>query len=122
MESPIYPETERSKPLIQYVHNLKKCLQLPVELTLSGHGEVINNLPELINETLQKIDKRAIKVKSILVNGSKSGFELVRELYPGRYEDAMILLASDTIGLLDLLLDRGEIVTEERDGVIYYFA
>ncbi|MDQ0217702.1 MBL fold metallo-hydrolase [Peribacillus cavernae] len=120
LEAPIFPETERSNPLIQYVNNLKKCLSFPVDITLSGHGEAIQNLPELINETLQKIDKRAGRVKSKLVNRKKSGFDLVKELYPDRFEDAMILLASDTIGLLDLLFERGEIISEKRDGVIYY--
>lgn len=52
----------------------------------------------------------------------KSGYELVQELYPDRYEGSMILLASRTIGLLDLLLDRGEIFLEEINGVIYYTA
>jgi hypothetical protein len=43
---------------------------------------------------------------------------LVKELYPDRYEAAKILLASDTIGLLDLLVERGEIFPEVEDGVI----
>jgi glyoxylase-like metal-dependent hydrolase (beta-lactamase superfamily II) len=122
LESPIYPETERSKPLIQYVHNLKKCLRFPVDITLSGHGEMIDNLPELINETLHKIDRRALNVKSKLIDGNMSGYDLVKVLYLDRYKGALILLASDTIGLLDLLLERGEILSEERDGVVYYTA
>lgn len=69
--APIHPEIERSKPLIQYVDNLKKCMLYPVSVARSGHGEAIDNLPELINETLQKIDKRANRVKTKLENGRK---------------------------------------------------
>ncbi|RFU65268.1 MBL fold metallo-hydrolase [Peribacillus glennii] len=122
LEAPIHPETERSKPLNQYVHNLKKCLEYPVAIALSGHGEPIEKPHELISETLKKIDKRALRVKGKLEKGRMSGYELVRELYPGRYEGALILLASDTIGLLDYLLERGDIFSEQEDGVIYYFA
>ncbi|WP_174734771.1 MBL fold metallo-hydrolase [Mesobacillus harenae] len=122
LEPPIYPETERSKPLIQYVNNLHKLLRLPVKLTLSGHGERIDDLPELINETFEKIDKRALRIKKLLVNQQKNGLEIVKELYPNKYEDAVVLLASDTVGLLDLLLDRKEIAALEIDGVIYYSA
>ncbi|RFU65259.1 MBL fold metallo-hydrolase [Peribacillus glennii] len=122
LESPIFPETERSKPLIQYINNLKKCLDIPVRAALSGHGDIIDNLPALINETLQKIDKRADRVKSKLLNGRKTGYELVREIYPDRFEKAIIVLASDMIGLLDLLLERGEIFSENESGVLYYHA
>ncbi|WP_180953687.1 MBL fold metallo-hydrolase [Bacillus sp. T33-2] len=120
LEPPIEPETERSRPLIQYVDNLKKLVEYPIQITLSGHGEPIDNSRELINETLEKIDKRAARVRSMLLDGKKNGYQLVKKLYPGRFEGAMTLLASDTIGLLDLLEDRGEIVAQNEDGVIYY--
>ncbi|WP_180954490.1 MBL fold metallo-hydrolase [Bacillus sp. V5-8f] len=122
LEAPIHPETERSKPLNQYVDNLKKCLEYPITITLSGHGEPIVNTHEFIKETLKKIEKRAQRVKGKLENARKTGYELLQELYPGRYEDALILLASDTIGLLDYLLERGDIFSEKEDGVFYYFA
>jgi glyoxylase-like metal-dependent hydrolase (beta-lactamase superfamily II) len=120
LEPPIYPETERSKPLIQYVDNLKKLLNYPVKYTLSGHGEPIENLPEHIHTTLEKIDKRAAKVKRKLLNGQKTGFELIQELYPRKFEQSVALFASDTIGLLDLLVHRGEIHAEKRDEIIFH--
>lgn len=120
LEAPIYPEVVRAKPLIQYVNNLRKCLQLPISLTLSGHGDAIDNTHDFIHEMLEKIDKRAERVKSKLQDGQKSGYEIIQEIYPDKYEKATNVLASDTVGLLDLLLEREEIITEIENGIIYY--
>lgn len=120
LEPPIFPESKRSKPLLQYKNNIEKFRYFPVKLTLSSHGEPIEQLPELINDTLKKIDERALKIKSKLVNTRMSGYELVKELYPTRFEKGFSLFASDTIGFLDLLIERNEISVEEIDGVYYY--
>ena len=120
LEPPIYPDTERSKPLIQYVDNLYKLLKLPVRVALSGHGELIDDLPGLIYRILEKIDKRTERVKKVLRYGPKNGFELVQTLYPDRYEKQLKAYVSDTICLLDLLLKRQQIASFKKDGVIYY--
>lgn len=120
LEAPILPETERAKPYLQYISNLKKCLNYPIEYTISSHGEPIDDLPGFIQYTLQKIDKRARKVKQRLITGTKSGYDLLKELYPGRHDAGIGVLVSDTVGLLDLLIERGEVKAEKENGVIYY--
>lgn len=120
LEPPVTPGTKRAKPLIQYIDNLKKCLNMQISITLSGHGEPIENVHEHIKETLAKIDKRALRVKNLLFDGRKNGYELVKTLYPGRDDRSLNVLASDTVGLLDLLLYRSEITCEEENGVLYY--
>lgn len=123
LEAPIFPETERSKPLIQYIDNLRKCLSFPISLTLSSHGEPIENVQVHIQETLRKIDLRAQRVKGFLSDGKKkSGYQLIQLLYPNRYEKETLILLSDTVSQLDLLIERSEIVQEEKDGILYYSA
>lgn len=122
LEAPQHSGEERSKPLIQYIESLKKLLKLSVDVTLSGHGEPIRQLPLKIHETLNKIDKRAARVKGKLQRNKKTGYELIYELYGKKAETAMGVFISDAIGLLDLLLDRNEITAENQDGILYYRA
>jgi glyoxylase-like metal-dependent hydrolase (beta-lactamase superfamily II) len=120
LDPPIYPEMTRSKPLIQYIENLKKCLTFPISVTFSGHGEPIDDVVGLIEKTLNNIDKRAQKVKNVLLDSKKSAYQIVRILYPDRYEHGITVLLSDAVSLLDLLIERNEISQVEEDGVIYY--
>lgn len=120
LEAPMYPETVRSKPLIQYIDNLKKCLNLPISLTLSSHGVPLEDVQAHIQEVLRKIDKRAERVKSFLNEGKKNSYQLIQLLYPSRYEKETPILLTDTVSLLDLLVERNEIIQEEIKGVLYY--
>ncbi|RTR33949.1 MBL fold metallo-hydrolase [Robertmurraya yapensis] len=120
LEAPIAPESIRSKPLIQYIESLEKCLTFPVSLALSGHGEAMEDVQQHIHETLRKIDKRAQRVKNFLRDGKKTSFQLTQGLYPDKYENALWLLLTDTVSLLDLLVARNEIQLEVENGVVYY--
>jgi glyoxylase-like metal-dependent hydrolase (beta-lactamase superfamily II) len=120
LDPPIFPETIRSKPLIQYMNNLRKCLAFPVSLTFSGHGEPIEDVRGLIQKTLENIEKRAQKVKNLLYGCRKNAYQLIQVLYPDRYEREVSVLLSDMVSLLDLLADRNEICQEEENGVLYY--
>lgn len=120
LDPPIYPETTRAKPLLQYIDNLKKCLTFPISVTLSGHGEPIDDVKGLIDKTLKNIDKRTQKVKNLLYDGRKTAFQIIQILYPDRYDTATNVLLSDIVSLIDVLLERKEIVQIEDEGVLYY--
>lgn len=120
LEAPIYPETVRAKPLIQYMDNLKKCLNLPITLTLSSHGQPIEDVGAHIQEIFRKIDRRLQRVKQFLYDGKKNSYQLIQLLYPSRYEKETPILLTDTISMLDLLVERNEINQEKMEGVYYY--
>lgn len=120
LEAPISPERNRAKPLLQYIDNLNKCLDFPISLTLSSHGEPIEDVQIHIQEILRKIDKRSQRVKQFLHDGKKNSYHLIQLLYPKRYKKETPILLTDTISLLDLLVDRSEINQERIEGVYYY--
>ncbi len=120
IEPPQTPGEARVKPLIQYMENLRKCAALPVTLTVSGHGHAVEDLPFLVGQRLLKTEERAGKIKEILAAGAETAFEVVQALFPDKYEKEIGLTVSEVVGHLDLLLVRGEIREEKKDGILRY--
>lgn len=115
-----FSNEQRPKQLIQYIHSLKKCAKLNVSQAYSGHGPVINHLPQVIDEQLRRIENRANRTKKVLGNKQLTGFEIIQAMYPKRYEQAVGLFVSETINLLDLLQQRKEVIKKSRNGRLYY--
>lgn len=120
LEPPQRPGAPRVKPLLQYMENLRKCAELPVTLTLSGHGQAVKDLPALVEQRLEKIEERAGRIKEILAEGAETAFEVVQALFPDKYEKEIGLTVSEVVGHLDLLLARGEIREEKKNGILIY--
>jgi len=120
IEPPLEPGAERAKPLLQYMDNLRKCASMPINLTLSGHGDAVADVPALVHFRLQKMDERAEKIKAILAGGASTGFEVVQALFPDKYKQELGLTVSEVAGHLDLLLERGEIAAEKKGEVVTY--
>ncbi|KGR74777.1 Zn-dependent hydrolase [Ureibacillus sinduriensis BLB-1 = JCM 15800] len=113
---------ERAKPLLQYLNNLEKCRELPAKITYSGHGPVIDNLNEAIDGHIRNIENRAGRVINTLkkANGSATGFEIIQDMYRGRYERAVITFVFEIVSVLDLLLERKVVTAEKQNGVNIY--
>lgn len=121
IEPPYSRNQERVKPLSQYVENLKKCADIPTSVVLTGHGSQVTNLPELVGKRLSGIDYRAARIKEIIKETGKSGFDIVKELFPTKtVKEQLILVVYETAGHLDLLLEREEIEEITKNGVRNY--
>ncbi|MDQ0339672.1 glyoxylase-like metal-dependent hydrolase (beta-lactamase superfamily II) [Caldalkalibacillus uzonensis] len=120
IEPPADPDQPRVKPLMQYHENLIKCAHMPIDIVLSGHGEPVENVPQLVSERLNHAQKRAQDIKEIIQDGPKSGFEIVQALFPTKYQSEPMLTVSETAGHLDLLVERGDILEEEDNGILTY--
>jgi len=113
---------ERAKPLIQYLTNLEKCRKLPAKLTFSGHGPIIEDLNAAIDGHISNIENRVNRVINTLkkANGVATGFEIIQDMYRGRYENALITFVFEIVSVLDLLQERNIIVAEKQNGVFKY--
>jgi glyoxylase-like metal-dependent hydrolase (beta-lactamase superfamily II) len=120
LEPPIIHGEARPKPLLQYIETLNRLLELPISKVYTGHGNEVENVKELIESTLHRQRVRAAKVKGMLLNGSKSAYELCKQLFPQAYKKELGLAMSETIGQLDYLLDRNEIICHIKDGQFLY--
>lgn len=112
--------TERAKPILQYMESLNRCLTLNITKTFSGHGPVIHNLTEVIQEQLRRIENRAKRVKRVLENNRLTGFEIIQAMYPKRYKQSLGLFVSETLSMLDLLVERDEVAADKRNGILSY--
>jgi glyoxylase-like metal-dependent hydrolase (beta-lactamase superfamily II) len=121
IEPPLNPELGRPRSLLQYNESLKRILTLPVDIIYTGHGNEVYNAHELIEGRLERQHERAMKVLAMMDKGTRTIFELTRELFPAVYEKELGLTLSETIGQTDYLFEEG-LVHETRDegGVLHY--
>ncbi len=54
LEPPYEGQTERARPLLQYNQTLKRLSEMNISRILSGHGEDVLNVKQLIETRLQK--------------------------------------------------------------------
>ncbi len=120
LEGPYGEGNRREKPLIQYRESLKQMQQLDVLKVLPGHGPIITNVNELIDERLQAIEKRSMLVKKLLKNEPQSAYELSKELYPRQKVGQLLLIMSQVIGWIDVLLESHDIIEYKDHGIYYY--
>ena len=62
-----------------------------------------------------------VKIAGILAqNGPKSAFEIAQEMWGNVAVTQAYLTLSEVLGHIDLLLERGEVVEIEEDGVVRF--
>jgi len=49
-----------------------------------------------------------------------TGFEIIREMYKGRYERAVITFVFEILSVLDLLQERNIVIADKKNGVYQY--
>lgn len=120
LEGPYKDEQKRTEPLVQYRDSLEQLKQLEVCKIYPGHGPIIENVNELIDERLQAFQKRSNLVKKLLQHKRLTAYDLCKKLYPHQRKGQLLLTMSQTIGCIDLLIDAGEVIEYENEDVLYY--
>jgi glyoxylase-like metal-dependent hydrolase (beta-lactamase superfamily II) len=72
--------SDEVNPLKDYLASLDKVRGLDVEHTLPGHGEVIEDLPERLQELKDHHQERGDEVLSILSGGVQDGFKVASQM------------------------------------------
>jgi glyoxylase-like metal-dependent hydrolase (beta-lactamase superfamily II) len=111
---------ERPQALVTYLDSLRKTRELPAEIVLSGHGDPITDHVSLIDERFEFHRKRADKVHALIVERSRTGYELAQALFGDIAVTQAYLTLSEVLGHVDLLLNDGRVHEVERDGVAYF--
>ncbi|RAK22267.1 glyoxylase-like metal-dependent hydrolase (beta-lactamase superfamily II) [Anoxybacillus vitaminiphilus] len=110
LEPPFNGETERPKPLLQYNRSLRKLFDYHISRIVTGHGDDVTEVKELVEKRLNKQRERAYQVLDMLKARPLSAFDVCKQLFPAVYEREFILTMSETIGQLDYLEDIGKVV------------
>ena len=109
-------------PLLTYMDSMRATRELPAELVLTGHGEVITDHRALIDERLRMHERRAHKLLRLLDGGPLSAYELALEMWGNVAVTQAFLTISEVLGHMDLLIRDGLAAEDERDGVVRFQA
>jgi glyoxylase-like metal-dependent hydrolase (beta-lactamase superfamily II) len=114
---PERPDQERPKSLVRFMRSLERVEALPCELVFPAHGDVIRDHRRLIAGYRLHHERRKLQMLRHLIATPCSAWELAARLFPKAYQSQVYLVMSEVIGHLDLLLEEGSAVVEERDGI-----
>jgi len=115
------PGAERPHALRDYIASMRLTRQLPVELSLGGHGPPVRDHVALIDERLRMHARRARKLRRLLSPAPLTAYELASRMWGNVAVTQAFLTISEVLGHLDLLTADGE-VHEYLDGPVTRFA
>lgn len=109
----------RSLSLIQYEQSLQRLRELSLQVIYAGHGEVINNPLEVIEQKQSRIRQKGEKIYSF-VKGRRTAAHIAQEIYRSKYDSLFPLVMSEVIGHLDRLVYLDKLSVTFDNGVYYY--
>jgi glyoxylase-like metal-dependent hydrolase (beta-lactamase superfamily II) len=122
---PLDGRTDGTRPhaLKTYLHSLRQTREMDLEIVLSGHGDPVEDPRALIDDRIAGHERRVGKIAGILADdGPKSAFEIAQQMWGNVAVTQAFLTLSEVLGHIDLLLERGEAVEVEQDGVVRFAA
>ncbi|WP_332691527.1 MBL fold metallo-hydrolase [Halalkalibacter lacteus] len=120
LEAPMKGE-ERPKTLLQYRHSLQVVKELNIKKLYPGHGEIIYEVNELINQRLQGHLERARAIKTIITGDRMSANDISYELFMKKHTIQPDLTFSETFGHIDMLVERGEIQMKKEGNYFLFY-
>lgn len=108
---------ERPRPLLDYIGSLRETREMPVAVTLAGHGDPVADHVGLIDERMRMTERRAAKILRLLEGAGRplTAHELAVEMWGNVAVSQAFLTLSEVLGHLDVLASQSA-VAEEDDG------
>jgi glyoxylase-like metal-dependent hydrolase (beta-lactamase superfamily II) len=116
------PDQPRPQALVQYIDSMRNTRELPARLVLSGHGDPILDHAELIDDRLRMHRRRAARIHQLLDARPLTAYEIAVQMWGNVAVTQAYLTLSEVLGHLDLLVEAGQAVEHERDGVAVFKA
>ncbi len=121
VEPPPPGASQRRKPLIEYWRSLCQVYDMDIALVLTGHGDAVSDPRGLINQRFQFYERRLNRLRSQLAQGPRTVWQLVQALFRHLDDVDVFLAASEVIGHLDVMEDKGEVrVHTDASGIWHY--
>jgi glyoxylase-like metal-dependent hydrolase (beta-lactamase superfamily II) len=116
------PAGGRPRALIMYMASLRLTRELPIETVLPGHGEPFGDHAQLIDERFAMHERRARRFAALIAERPRTGHDIAQAVWGNVAVTQAFLTLSEVLGHVDLLIERGEVVEEESDGVVRFAA
>ncbi len=104
------------------MRSLEATRELDIDLVLPGHGRPITDHVSLIDERFRMHRRRAERILRLISEEPRSAHEIAQELWGNVAVTQAYLTLSEVLGHVDLLLEDGRAVEQERDGVVRFAA
>lgn len=112
----------RPRSLLIYLESLRATREMDVEVVLPGHGKPVTGHRELIDQRFALHERRARKIASMVAEAPLTAYEIAQTMWGNVAVTQAYLTLSEVLGHTDILLERGEIVEQEDDGVVHFAA
>ncbi len=104
------------KPLMQYIESIKKVKSFSIQYVFAGHEAVFQNLDEVIEKSLSKMEYKLQKLVKKIREGHHSARAIGEAIYGPRFAKHFIFIISEIIGLTLLAQERGIVERHWQDG------
>ena len=119
---PLDGSTGRPQALVTYIESMRKTREMPAEIVLSGHGEPIVDHAALIDDRIEKHERRKEKIYGLIAERPRSGYEIAQAIWGNVAVTQAFLTLSEVIGHADLLVNEGRVREVEDGEVVRYEA
>jgi glyoxylase-like metal-dependent hydrolase (beta-lactamase superfamily II) len=107
-------------PIKDNFTSLEKLKAYPAKLALPGHGELIYNLKERIDELINSHNYRLQQILNFVGSEEKTAWQVCQEIYGSLSTTKFFAPLMVTIARLIYLEKSGEVHSELRNGKLYY--
>jgi len=115
-------EDERPRALVTYMDSLRKTREMDLDVVLAGHGDPVTEHRALIDERFRLHERRARKIGRLVAERPSTAYELAQKMWGNVAVTQAYLTISEVLGHIDLLLDSGDIVERDEDGIVRFAA
>lgn len=120
-EPPPPGQTRRGKPLLEYWRSLQRVHDLEITVVLPGHGSLVRNHRQLIQERFRFYEQRLDHLRRILWIRPHTIWELARALFRDLDQVDTFLAVSEVLGHLEVLEERGEVEVENSAAGVWRY-
>lgn len=114
-------ESQRRRPLVDYWASLCRIYDMEIALVIPGHGDAVADVRSLINSRFRFYERRLARLQEELRRGPQSVWQLAQAIFRRLDLTDTYLAASEVLGHLDVLVDKGLAArTTGDDGIWRY--
>lgn len=110
----------RAKSLVEYQASLRESRERNLGVCLPGHGDIFDDHVGVIDRLLDKHERRSKMVLKHVREGHTTPYSISKLLFPSLPAPHMHLGLSVSVGHLEVLEDRGELISSHIDGILHF--
>jgi glyoxylase-like metal-dependent hydrolase (beta-lactamase superfamily II) len=114
------PDEPRTNSLADYIVSINRLKAFSIRTVLTGHGDVIHNIGDIIDSIVQHHRMRKQKVFEFLDGSPKTAYAVCCHLFPEISQIQIYLGMSEAVGHLGLLETEEAVEVFKRDGKNFY--